>query len=494
MDDLNPPVEPGPPASSQAAGDGADSPVPGQAPQPTNESPVTEPIYYTAPATPPPAPPVHSTEPGWDYAPPIGAQGEPYYGPPASPMPPAQPAEHYGTHPDQGHRSGVGVAIAVAIIASLIIGTLAGAIAGFAGARLASGKSLLMPAKITVVPSSTEDPAVAAAAAAVPSVVNLEVTAAASSGSPDENLPQGHPNVPETQGNGSGVAYKRTSGGGTYIITNNHVVEGATKITVRDAAGTRHKATLVGRDSETDIAVVEISDSIPAIALGDSDQLQVGQLVVAIGSPYGLEHSVTSGIVSALGRSIPDFTGSQDGVYPLVNVIQTDAAINPGNSGGALVDRSGKLVGINTAIYSNSTGSNGGIGFAIPAKTARRVAESLISGKNVEHPFLGVVGRTVTEQVSKEESLTVNEGALVVDLTEGTNAVKAGIKKGDVIVKLDKTPIRSMDDLLLQVRKHDVGDEVTVGIIRDGKAITLNMTVGTKPANLDTSQPTTETP
>ena len=424
-------------------------------------------------------------------APPYGPPAEPQYSQPDAYYP-VQPAAVPVATQEQTHHSGIGAAVAVAIVASLIIGTLAGAIAGFAGARLASGRALLTPAKITVVPSTTDEPVVAAAAAAVPSVVNLDVSGGTTSQSQDPNLPDTHPNVP-VQGNGSGVAYKRAPGGGTYIITNNHVVEGADTIVVRDASGAKHDAKLVGRDPETDIAVVEVSDSVPGIQMGDSDELQVGELVVAIGSPYGLEHSVTSGVVSALSRSLPDFASSQDGVYPLVNVIQTDAAINPGNSGGALVNRSGRLVGINTAIYSDS-GSSGGIGFAIPVNTARRVAESLISGKKVEHPFLGVIGQTVDAQTSKEESLTVSEGAIVVDLTPNTNAVKAGIKKGDVIVSLDGAPIRSMDDLILAVRKHDVGDVVKVGVVRDGKKLTLTMTVGSKPANLDTSTPTTETP
>lgn len=433
------------------------------------------PEYQPVPREAPPAaaPPVY-TPPSGDYrsAPPpyyVAGQQLPGAEPPAEP--PAAPA-----------RSGVGVAVVVAIIAALIVGTLAGVAAGFAGARLAGGRSLLTPAKITVVPSTTSEPVVAASAAAVPSVVNIDITEGTATDSGDGSLPQGHPSVPVT-GNGSGVAYEQVSGGGTYILTNDHVVANASKIVVRDASGGKHTATLVGTDPETDIAVVKISDTIPTIQLGDSDKLNVGQLVVAIGSPYGLEHSVTSGVVSAIGRSLPDFSANTSGVYPLVNVIQTDAAINPGNSGGALVDRTGLLVGVNTAIYSDS-GSNGGIGFAIPVNTAKRVADSLIAGGKVEHPFLGIIGETVDEQLAKQENLTVTEGALVVDLTPGTSAVKAGIKKGDVIVSLGGKPIRSMDDLLLQVRQHGVGETVEVKLIRDGKELTLTMTVGAKPANL----------
>ncbi|MDH4140874.1 MAG: trypsin-like peptidase domain-containing protein, partial [Coriobacteriia bacterium] len=353
---------------------------------------------------------------------------------------------------------------------------------------------ILQPAKVTVVPSKTSEPVIAAAAAAVPSVVNLDVSAKPQSqgSQQDDSLPRGHPNVP-LSGNGSGVAYKSADGGGTYIITNNHVVENADRIVVRDAAGNRHDAELIGRDPETDIAVVRIDDAVPTIALGDSADAQVGQLVVAIGSPFGLEHSVTSGVISAIGRSLPDFGTDTSGTYPLVDVIQTDAAINPGNSGGALVDRTGKLLGINTAIYSDS-GSSGGIGFAIPVNTAKRVAEELIGGGEVSHPFLGVLGQTIDETLAQEKNLPVDEGALVVDLTPGTNAVAAGIRKGDIIIRLNETPIRSMDELILAVRRQAVGDTVTLKIMRDNKEIELQMKVGSKPKNLDTSAPTTETP
>jgi S1-C subfamily serine protease len=460
MDDLTP-VPPEYPPAEDAPG-AASAPGPVGAPSPE------------VPVAPPPAPAQAA------YAPPEPAM----YAPPPAPIP-AAPTE-------APRSSGLGVTVAVSLLIALLVGTMAGAAAGFMGARLTGGRISLTPAKVTVVPSKTSEPVTAAAAAAVPSVVNLDVTVGTTSSSQDPALPGDHPNVPMS-GNGSGVAYKQSADGGTYIITNNHVVENAKTIVVRDAAGNRHDAELIGRDAETDIAVVKVKDKIPAIALGDSDKALVGQLVVAIGSPYGREHSVTSGVISAIGRSLPDFGADTSGTYPLVDVIQTDAAINPGNSGGALVDREGLLLGINTAIYSDS-GSSGGIGFAIPVNTATRVAGELIKGGSVEHPFLGVIGQTVDETLAKEENLTVNEGAFIVDLTPGTNAVKAGIKAGDVIIGLNDTKIRSMDDLLLAVRRHAVGDTVTVKLVRDGKEVTLRMQVGVKPANLDTSTPTTGTP
>ncbi len=308
-------------------------------------------------------------------------------------------------------------------------------------------------AKITVVPSRTTDPAVAASAASVPSVVNIDVSGGTAS-SDDPALPKDHPGVP-MKGNGSGVAYKSAPGGGTYILTNNHVVEDADKMTVRDSTGKSYPAKLVGRDPETDIAVLEVDAALPAIDLGNSGELVVGQTVVAIGSPYGLEHTVTSGVVSALGRSLPDFTDSGN-AYPLVDVIQTDAAINPGNSGGALVDSRGRLVGINTAIYSDS-GSNGGIGFAVPVNTAVRVGNQLVKGGEISHPFIGVIGSTMTEELAAEKKLSVKEGAYVAEVAKGSGAEKAGVKVDDVVVAVDGAPIRSMDDLILQIRRKQVG-------------------------------------
>jgi S1-C subfamily serine protease len=237
----------------------------------------------------------------------------------------------------------------------------------------------------------------------------------------------------------------------------------------------------VGTDPDTDIAVIRVPVSIPLIRLASSEKVVVGQLTIAIGSPYGLEHSVSSGVVSGLHRSLPDSYGdSQAGVYPLVDVIQTDAAINPGNSGGALVDRTGSLIGINSAIYSDS-GSSAGIGFAIPAKSAARIADELIATGKARHPFLGVVGQTVDESLAAEKKLPVAEGALVVEITKDTGASRAGIKPGDVIVSLDGTPIRSMDDLILQVRMTSVDQKVTVTLWRLGKKIDVPMTVGDKP-------------
>lgn len=368
--------------------------------------------------------------------------------------------------------------IAIASLIALIVATVVGLAAGFVGAHLVeNGTVSIRPSNIKVVPSETDEPIVAAAAAALPSVVNIDVSSAETS---TEGLPQSHPGVP-MQGNGSGVAFKAAGGSGTYIITNAHVVEDADRIVVRDSSGASTKATLVGVDVETDIAVVKVDISLPLIALGDSKKLLVGQSVVAIGSPFGLEHSVSAGVVSALGRSLPASDGTDDGVYPLVDVIQTDAPINPGNSGGALVDREGRLVGINTAIYTD-TGASGGVGFAIPVATVSRVAGQLIDKKSVTHPFLGVIGTDVTSSLISEKKLKgVEEGAYVDQVAAGSTAKSAGVKSGDVIIALNGDPVRSMDDLILLVRRTSVGDSVTLTIVRAGKEIELKTKVGDKP-------------
>lgn len=386
--------------------------------------------------------------------------------------------------PARPGRAGIWLAILAATLVATVVGSTAGAAAAW---LLLRGNG---PAAYTVrvLPSSTEEVVTAAVAAAMPSVVNLDVSGEATSVA-DPDLPQGHPGVPR-RGNGSGVAFREAPGGGTFLLTNDHVVQGADEIIVRGADGEPLTAELVGTDPERDIAVIKVDASIPLIETGDSKALRVGDLVVAIGSPFGLSRTVTAGVVSALGRSLPEFENAQG--YPLVDVIQTDAAINPGNSGGALVNRAGKLIGVNTAIYSDS-GASGGIGFAIPVHIAVRVAGQLIAGETVEHPFLGVIGTSVTKDLAEEKNLPVTEGALVAEIAEGSGAKKAGILPEDIIVRADETPIRSFDDLILAVRRLSVGDTVKLGLYRDGELIEVDMVVGQKPEGFR-SRPATREP
>jgi S1-C subfamily serine protease len=392
---------------------------------------------------------------------------------PEAPMAPQQPSRSAPPTGGAGHVAAIAIVIA---LAGVLLSVVAGGAAGMLGARVASfgtGVGLTAPASI----DASAEPVAAAAAVALPSVVNIDVT----DSTPASGLPQGHPVVP-SGATGSGVALKTAPGGGTYILTNDHVVSGASKIVVTPANGAPVTATLVGTDPGTDIAVVEVPIQLPVITVADSDALIVGQMVVAIGSPFGLQHSVSSGVVSAVHRSITDASTDTTGSnYPLVDAIQTDAAINPGNSGGALVDRLGRLVGIDSAIYTDS-GSNAGVGFAIPSNTALSVADQLIATGKVQHPFLGIEGRTVTDADVKTLGLANAEGALVESVIPNTGAARAGLRTNDVVTAVDGQPIRTMDDLLLAVRRSQVGEKVTLTVWRDSASISLIMTVGNKPA------------
>jgi S1-C subfamily serine protease len=439
---------------------------------------VTEPTHPVAgsdaPAPIEPAVPVVAAEPVPDVAP------EPT--PAAVYLPaPTPPAPVYQQPTAPARRGfGRGAAVTLALL-GVLISAAVGGVAGF----YAAGFSGSGPAKTTVSGppvsiNATDEPTAAAASIALPSIVNIDVTGESTT---DTGLPSGHPDVP-SGGTGSGIAYKATGDGGTYILTNDHVVTGASEIVVTPASGDKITAKLIGTDPETDIAVVKVDVLLPVITIGDSEGLVVGQTVVAIGSPFGFQHSVSSGVVSALHRSIT--SGSSDtssSTYPLVDVIQTDAAINPGNSGGALVDRLGRFVGMNSAIYTES-GSNAGVGFAIPSKTVVRIADELIAGGKATHPFLGVTGRTVLEADLASTGLSKAEGAYVESVMPNTGAAAAALRKGDVVTALDGQKIRTMDDLILAVRRSQVGDKVMLTVWRNKASISVEMTVGDKPSSL----------
>lgn len=247
-----------------------------------------------------------------------------------------------------------------------------------------------------------------------------------------------------------------------YIITNNHVVENAETINVRLTNFEEYDATIIGRDPKTDVALIKIEPKadLPYVAYGDSDLLRVGDWVMAIGNPFGFEQTVTAGIVSGKGRSL--------GSGPYENFIQTDASINPGNSGGPLFDMSGKMVGINTAIYSRS-GGNIGIGFAIPVNMAGYVVEQLKSHGKVTRGWLGVMIQHVTPDLAKQFKLEHPIGALVGEVTSGSPAEKGGIKAGDVIIEYNGKEITQMSMLPAQVAQTPIGDEAKVTLIRQGK-------------------------
>ena len=292
----------------------------------------------------------------------------------------------------------------------------------------------------------------------------------------------------EAQGEGSGFVLDESG----HIVTNAHVVSGAGSISVRFADGTVAKGTLLGSDTSTDVAVVDVdvpADKLEPLPLGTSRAVEPGQPVLAIGSPFGLEGTITSGIVSAVGRTIdaPDRT-------PISGVIQTDAAINKGNSGGPLLDASGRVIGVNSQIESDSGGSDG-VGFAVPIETVRAVAEQLISSGKAEHGFLGVQIQTVTP--SAAAALGLPRGAQVVSVEPGTPAEKAGLhagsgqgssvnagltKDGDVVVSIGRTRTTSADTLRALLGTHKPGDRVTLGIVRNGKRRTVTVMLAARPS------------
>ena len=272
--------------------------------------------------------------------------------------------------------------------------------------------------------------------------------------------PDSRPRERQFQSAGSGVIVDAKNG---YIITNHHVVENASEITITLLGNLTFSAKVIGSDEDADIAVLQAKQpNMVAMALGDSAKLEVGDYVVAIGNPFGLQHTVTAGIVSALGRS----GISPDGGYE--DFIQTDASINPGNSGGALVNLRGELVGINSAILSR-TGSNIGIGFAIPVNMVKGVMDQLIKYGQVKRGVLGVQLYNVTPDIAKEFGLTETTGALVAGVAQGSAADRAGIKTGDIIVSLNGTAMKNSGELRNAIGMLHVGDKVEIGLLRDGK-------------------------
>lgn len=271
------------------------------------------------------------------------------------------------------------------------------------------------------------------------------------------------------EGAGSGVIITEDG----YILTNNHVVENAQQITVTLADGRTFEAKIVGRDPYTDIAVIKINATgLPAAKLGDSTNLKIGQIAVAIGNPFGLGKTVTAGIISALNRTITTERGTI-----IEGLIQTDAPINPGNSGGALVNSSGEVIGINTAIYQGAQG----IGFAIPIHLAKSIADQIISKGYASHPWMGVYLDTVDARISAYYRLSVDYGAIIMDVVRNGPADKAGIKRGDIVIEFNGEKIETADDLVVRVMRCKVGDRVRLGIVRGDQRLTIEVTLEERP-------------
>jgi serine protease DegQ len=272
------------------------------------------------------------------------------------------------------------------------------------------------------------------------------------------------------QGLGSGVIVSPEG----YILTNNHVVDGAQEIEVTLSDSRRAIAKVIGTDPDTDLAVLRITlDRLPVIALGNSDTLQVGDKVLAIGNPFGVGQTVTGGIVSALGRN-------QLGINTFENFIQTDAAINPGNSGGALVDVNGSLLGINTAIYSRS-GGNMGIGFAIPVSTARQVLEGIVRDGQVTRGWVGVEPAELTPELAETFGLKQTAGVIIIGVLQGAPAAKAGLKPGDVLLSVAGQDVRSVGELLTTIAALKPGEPAKLGVLRRSQSLTLDVTPSQRP-------------
>ncbi|NWF81474.1 MAG: trypsin-like peptidase domain-containing protein [Chloroflexi bacterium] len=384
------------------------------------------------------------------------------------------------------------------LLFGLVIGIAGGAIAGGAAALFVTNRQAVREVAVTTAPvrvqtelqpaqpaqstpaapatqsaagaSSHSDSAVAAVQKVAPAVVTVIVRGA------------------QGQGSGSGVIISDQG----YILTNNHVVEGATRLSVLFADSTLQQARLIGTDPLNDIAVLRVDGAVPGVAvIGDSTALQPGETVLAIGSPLGnFRNTVTAGVVSALNRSLP---GSG-----MEGLIQTDAAINSGNSGGPLINLAGEVVGINTVVVRNGDLGFGmgaapveGLGFAVPSVIFRNVADQLIATGEVRYPFLGITYLTIDGQVAAEYGLPVQSGALIQNTRTGQPAVQpgsaaasAGIRDGDIIVAVEGTRLDYNTSLRQLLLRHKPGDTITLTILRDGQERDVTVTLGERPTNL----------
>ncbi|QIC17171.1 Do family serine endopeptidase [Providencia vermicola] len=344
---------------------------------------------------------------------------------------------------------------------------------------LPSISSAALPATLPATAQSQNMPSLAPMLEKVlPAVVNIHVsgTRVQNQQIPEElkfffgpNIPSQQQSVRPFEGLGSGVIIDAAQG---YILTNNHVIDGADKIQIQLNDGRELDVKLIGKDAQTDIALLKITNAkdiknLTAVSMADSDKLRVGDFAVAVGNPFGLGQTATSGIISALGRSGLNLEG-------LENFIQTDASINRGNSGGALVNLNGELIGINTAILAPG-GGNIGIGFAIPSNMAKNLSEQLIKHGEVKRGILGIKGTEMNSDIAKAFNIDAQRGAFVSEVLPKSSAAKAGIKSGDVLVSVDGKRINSFAELRAKIGTSQIGKEITIGLIRSGKPMDVKV-------------------
>jgi Do/DeqQ family serine protease len=296
--------------------------------------------------------------------------------------------------------------------------------------------------------------------------------------------PLARPRDQREEGLGSGIIVSPSG----YILTNNHVVEKASSLKIELSDGRDFSGKVIGTDPQTDVAVVKISASaLPTLSFANSDAARVGDLCFAIGNPFGQDHTVTMGIVSAKNRHL------ESGTY-IQNFIQTDAAINPGNSGGALINSRGELIGMNTMILTGNSSFGGeagnvGIGFAVPSNLARQVMDQIEKNGKVSRGYMGVNLESVTRELAPQFGLKEPRGAIVADVTPGAPGDKAGLKSGDVITAIDGKSVESSDDLTMDVISHAPGSTVSLDVLRNGQPMKINVTLGTRPGGIDWNQP-----
>lgn len=323
----------------------------------------------------------------------------------------------------------------------------------------------------TTAPSSEApggEPVAQVASTVGPSAVQIDVRGNSGGGQGVEEQGGG-------QGVGSGVIYREDG----YVVTNNHVVEGAGEVEVVFADGSREAAEVVGTDELTDLAVLKVDkDGLPAADFADSGKLAPGQMAVAIGSPQGLQSTVTAGVVSGLNRDFPARLSGGQQQSALVDLVQTDAPISPGNSGGALANKDGDVIGINVAYLPPGQTGAESIGFAISSNTVNEVADQLIESGEVAHPYLGVSLSDLTPEAAERFDLQADSGAVIAEVAPGEPAAQAGIEAGDIITRVGTEKIESSGDLLTALREYQPGETVEITVLRDGQEQTLDVTLG----------------
>jgi S1-C subfamily serine protease len=400
-------------------------------------------------------PPSHTAAPGswssgasWSNQPPTPPAPAPRRGPTAGPL------------------------IAVAVVAGIVSGGLsAAAVTNLMGptAVVQTGGQSPTGTNVSSVTVDESSAVITAAQKAMPGVVKIASTSDGTFGT--------------QSGIGSGFIFDSNG----WILTNRHVVEGATQLTVVLNDTTQLPGEVYGIDTLTDLAIVKVDASgLPTIPLGNSDALKLGQLAIAIGNPLGeFENTVTTGVVSGLGRQIVAGNSSQSSSEQLNNLIQTDAAINPGNSGGPLLDSAGQVIGINTAVNENAQG----IGFAIPIDVAKPIMQEALNGENLQRPWIGVYYTLITKQLASDDNLPVDQGALIDSSRSDVPAVfpnspaeKAGLKAGDIVTAIDGNTVTADKDLSQAMLEHSPGDTVVLTILRDGQTMTVDVTLGVLPA------------